>query len=134
VSKPVQHRQEHRALDCEAELPVAELVRERAPEAEVAPEPLDHDRGAHLHDTPGPEASFLVALGQADPDGEAREAGHDAVDVAFRLQAVEAAEGADDLLSDLAAVAEGPDDLEVLVRAGGFRADEHGASLSGTRL
>jgi hypothetical protein len=125
----VEHGQEHRPLDGELELPVAQLVFEHASKTQLAPESFDGDRGAYSFHGARAEAAGLVALDQADVACEAGERPDEAVDVALGLEAVEPPEGADDLLPDLTAVTEGLDDLEVLVAAGGLLADEHGRAL-----
>lgn len=109
--------EEDRALDGEAELPLAELARDHAADPELAPEAFDHDCGADPAHLAGAEAARLVPFDEPHFQREAREALHDAVDVAFGLEPVEAPQRRDDALLDLPALAEGLDDLKVLVPA-----------------
>ena len=66
-----------------------------------------------------------MALDDADLLREAGVGFHQAVDVAFGLELVEAAERADDLLADLSTVTEALRDLQVLAVPGRLDADEH---------
>ena len=136
--------EEDRALDREAELPLAELARDHAADPEFAPEPFYYYGRADPAHAPGAEAAGLLPFDEAHLEREAREALHDPVDVAFGLELVpdpsgsdvgptlrvgEAPERRDDALPDLPALAEGLDDLEVLPGAGGLDTYEHGSRL-----
>ena len=129
--EPVEDGEEDRALDPELELAPAQVALDHAADPELAPEPFYHYGRADLRHGPGAEPPRLVSFDKPDFQRETREAFHDAVDVAFGLEPVEAPERRDDPLLDLPAFAEGLDDLEVLVGAGRLRADEHGQLLSG---
>ena len=127
----MKHGEKDRALDGEAEFPFAQLALVHAADPELAPNPFHNHGGADLRHGPGAESSRLVPLDEPHFDRETREAFHDAVDVAFGLEAVEPTERRHDALPYFAALAEGFDDLQILVCAGRLRADEHGSLLSG---
>jgi hypothetical protein len=141
MSSSVKHGKEHRALDGEAELAPAKLGLDHAADPELAPESLHYYRRADLRHCPGAESPRPVPLDEPHFERETREASHDAVDVAFGLEPVRGASAPDvgptlrvgepperryDALPDLAALAEGLDDLQVFMSAGRLRADEHG--------
>jgi hypothetical protein len=143
----VKHGEKDRALDGEAELAPAKLGLDHAADPELAPKSLHYYGRADLRHGPGAESSRLVPLDEPHLEREAREAFHDAVDVAFGLEPVpgasapdvgptlrvgEPTERRDDALPDLAALTEGLHDLQVFMIAGRLRADEHGRSFRDT--
>jgi hypothetical protein len=103
--QPVQHREEHRALQCKTVLAFARQLREHRAAAGLLPQPLEHLRW------PDPTHGDLdrrIIAGRAQHHSlgrKARTRAHQPFQLAARMQLVETPERGDHLLAHLVAVA-----------------------------
>ena len=124
----VKHAGEDGALHVELEAPLREQRMHDPLAAAVPPKPLEHQRGADMAHLGAVLAVAAPRLGGEHHEllGEAACGLEQALECACFLEMVEAAEGRDDALSDLFAVALVLDDLDVGVGPADFGAAEHG--------
>ncbi len=124
--EPVQHRQEHRPLEREAELPFLRLCLDHRAAAGLAPQPLE--------DQPRPEAPAAEHRRRAPRLGrehqrlaaEPRRRSRQALQIAARLDLLAPAEIADDVLARAPVLVDALDEIDVGVLADALVAEKHG--------
>jgi hypothetical protein len=132
--QPMHDRQEDRALDREVETAAGQLLLQDVLDAALAPQPLEHQPGAHA----GRARGRADALGMCIEDDqlvcEAPETAQQRVDLARRLQRVQAAEPMQDALDEAPVDALVLHEHQIGPVAVGLRADEHVASFRDIRI
>ena len=124
--QPVQHGEEHRALQRKAVLALARQLRDHRPAAGLFPQPLEHQRRPDATDC---DLDRRIIAGRAQHHRlgrKARTRAHQPLQLTARLQLVETPERGDHLLAHLVAVAAALDDLQIGAPGRGLAAEVHG--------
>jgi len=128
--EPVQHGEEARPFEREAEAPLGRQVLDHRPAAGLAPQPLE---GQGWADAPGGQGRHAVLVDQREDHralGEARRRARKPVEVALRLDLLLASQVLDDALSGAAVLAHALDQVDVAIRADLLLAHEHAPSIT----
>ena len=132
--QPVQHRQEDRPLHVEAELALGQQPAENLRQPQLLPQALKHQRRTDPHLPRRRNAPLTMRAEHRRMLGKAGAGGQQGVELAGLSQHIEPPQGGDDVLLHTSVVPLVVDDLEILVLAGPFAADEHGGLLIATTI
>lgn len=124
--QPVQHGQEHRALEREFVAALAGEIGDHRPAAGLLPEPFEHQRRPEAADR-NLERGIIAGRAQHHGlGGEPRTRAQQPLQLAARLQLLETPERGDHLLTHLVALAAALDDLQIGAPGRGLAAEVHG--------
>src|SRR6202035_4467609 len=125
--EPVQHGGEHLPLHRKLEVARTDELLDEGAAAGLLPQPAEHHGGADAPCAERVEGSLAQAGDEERRLAQARARAQQRVELARRLQRLDAAERRDHALAGLGAVARVLDDLEIAAIARGLDAEEHAA-------
>jgi hypothetical protein len=126
--QPVQHGEEHRALQRKAVLAFARQLRDHRAAAGFLPQPLEYQRRSDAANR-NPDCGIIGGRAQHHGLGcEPRTRAQQPLQLAARLQILETSERGDHLLAHLIALAAALDDLQIGTPGRGLAAKVHGGA------
>ena len=125
--QPVQHGEEHRALQCKAVLASARQLRDHRAATGLLPQPLEHQRRPDAADRNLDRRIIGCRAQHHGLGGEPRARTQQSFQLPARLQILETPQRRDHLLTHLVARAAALDDLQIGASSRGLAAKVHGA-------